>query len=268
MLIVTIIAFALTIVFILLIRKTAKETNYPDYLFLTHPVMTFTGKIDSVEENAIWVSQNFTLFQNSTMTPVGNLGQQNFPPSPLPTPIKRTIRYKVLITDNSIISQPTTSINHLFASPSPPNQKKISIKDLAIRETVTIGTNSDLRLLSTNQFEAASIQLPPISNTVYGTITDIKDNQIFVKGNMVMPLPDALEKSQEKQYQVTITDTTEISRMNNWGKPEKLAFSDLKKDMQVNVYTAEDVVESQTLTALRIEPMLVLATSTPPIIQP
>ncbi|PIV08615.1 hypothetical protein COS52_01745, partial [Candidatus Roizmanbacteria bacterium CG03_land_8_20_14_0_80_39_12] len=42
-------------------------------------------------------------------------------------------------------------------------------------------------------------------------------------------------------------------------KTEKLTLSDLKKDMQITVYTDADVTEGIKFNALRIEPMMTVA---------
>jgi len=241
---------------------TKKGSISPDILFLTQPAMTFTGKIDSVEKDAVWVS-NDTLSQNDgAMMPAAD--PQNPAASPFPTPIKKTIRYKVIIGKNSLIEQSLTYVYYLFISPTPPVQKKISLQDLVVGETITVSTNIDLRTLAGNQFEAVSLQRPPIENILHGTIIDIKNNQLTVKSMMLA----------EEQYQIALTDKTEISRMNNQAEPEKLALSDLKKDMSIIVYTNQDINKNKSLTALRIEPEIIdepppsPATSSPLIVEP
>ena len=114
------------------------------------------------------------------------------------------------------------------------------------------------------------INLPPIINTLNGKIVNVTNSTLTLKA--FAPVAAA---PQEKEYTIHITQDTEISR-NVYDtnmtpgepptppKPEKLTLADLKTDMRATVYTAEDVIETQTLTALRIEPMA----STSPLIKP
>jgi len=126
------------------------------------------------------------------------------------------------------------------------------------------------------------INLPPIINTLNGKIVNITNNTLTLKAFApvaaappMIALDTAPPTPQEKEYTIYITQDTEISR-NVYGtnmtpgepptppKPEKLTLADLKADMRATVYTVEDVIETQTLTALRIEPVA----STSPLIKP
>ena len=105
------------------------------------------------------------------------------------------------------------------------------------------------------------ISLPQVANTLNGKIINLEGSVLTVKG-----FAQTMAGITEKEYRISINSDTEISRMIfnpniNPGelptapKPEKLTIGDLKNDTQVSIYTAEDVIESQILTALRIEPV-------------
>lgn len=262
-----------------------------DILFLTQPVTNFSGKVDKVEGNAVWVSQQFTLAQNYTMAPPPVLTPGQSSPA-IPTPIPpKNISYKVLVNSNTQISRPPVYISYLLITPPPSVPVKLSVKDIKQGQFITLNTNTDLRTISGNEFTANSIQLPQIQNSINGKISSISGNTLLVKafapiqngpggmaiGSATIPPP------KEVIYSVTVTDATEISRygqmepsketetpkegglINKPPAPEKLSVSDLKADMQITVYADIDVTATQKFTALRIEPMIVIAS--PPVLQ-
>ncbi|EKD64683.1 MAG: hypothetical protein ACD_50C00325G0002 [uncultured bacterium] len=259
------------------------QTVSPNILYLTSPVNSLSGKVEKIEGNVVSISSQYTLPQTA---PIAITVMPNQPPV-MPTPQIKTITYKLLVTDKTQISQPPSNISYLFKTVPPPSAldlpipsaPKLTVKNIKVGQYITVNSQIDLRTLLKNTFEATEINLPPITNTLSGKIVKVTNNTLILKAfapvavappiiaiDIVPPTPI------EKEYTIYITQDTEISR-NIYStdiapaeppKPEKLAFSDLKVDMQATVYTVEDVIETQTLTALRIEP----AASTSPAILP
>lgn len=213
----------------------------PNILYLTKPVTSFSGKVEKIAGNKITVSQQLT--------------------SSNPTPQTTTIAYLVTITDKTQIIR--------LSSPGspPPADSQPTIKDIKAGQLIMVNTTNDLRTMTGNKFEATTVSLPPVINILNGQIISLEENVLTIKGTAVIPaLPDFVNNlstaPQEKDYRISLTPDTEISQSSfiptNPGEPpqplknEKLSSSDLKKDMQVTVYTAQDVNENSELTALRI----------------
>lgn len=245
-------------------------TVSPNILYITQPVTSFSGIVDKIEGNRLFVSQKQTLTQN--IVP-GAAINASISPSPLPTPKTVIVTYQVVTSDKTQISQTAPYINYLFKTITPGPAPKLTIKDVKIGQYVTVNSQADLRTLASDTFEATTINLSPITNTLNGKIISLEGNTLTLKAftpvaSIANPGSAAPATPKEKEYTITITQETEISRMSYNAsmtpgetptppKSEKLAISDLKKDMQVTAYTAEDVTTSQNLTALRIEPMIV-----------
>lgn len=245
----------------------------PNILYLTQPVNFFSGIVDKIEGNKLTVSQKLIASQNLLPVAANPLGKT----APLPAPKVVTITFKVVISDKTQISQPLSIVNYLFKTVTPPavgapgllpadSAPKMTVKDIKVGQMITVNTIKDLRTLTGDTFEATTVNLPQVANTLNGKIVTLEGNVLTIKGfsqTMAVAAPAAVPK--EKNYIINITQDTEISRniydsnVNSGTliapKPEKLSIGDLKKNMQVTVYTAEDVTESQTLTALRIEPI-------------
>jgi len=262
------------------------QTLSPNILYITQPVTSFSGKVEKIEGNTILVSNQYTIPQTA---PISITVIPNQPPV-MPTPQIKTITYKLLVTDKTQISQPTANINYLFKTIIPPSAPgfptastpNLTVKNIKVGQYITVNSQDDLRTLLKNTFEATMINLPPIINTLNGKIVNVTNSTLTLKAFApvaaappMIALDTAPPAPQEKEYTIHITQDTEISR-NVYDtnmtpgepptppKPEKLTLADLKADMRATVYTAEDVIETQTLTALRIEPMA----STSPLIKP
>jgi len=262
------------------------QTVSPNILYLTSPVNSLSGKVEKIEGNAVSISSQYALLQTA---PIAITVMPNQPPV-MPTPQIKTITYKLLVTDKTQISQPASNINYLFKTITPSgapgfptaSTPNLTVKNIKVGQYITVNSQDDLRTLLKNTFEATMINLPPIINTLNGKIVNITNNTLTLKAFApvaaappMIALDTAPPTPQEKEYTIYITQDTEISR-NVYGtnmtpgepptppKPEKLTLADLKADMRATVYTAEDVIETQTLTALRIEPMA----STSPLIKP
>ena len=262
------------------------QTVSPNILYLTSPVNSLSGKVEKIEGNAVSISSQYALLQTA---PIAITVMPNQPPV-MPTPQIKTITYKLLVTDKTKISQPASNINYLFKTITPSgapgfptaSTPNLTVKNIKVGQYITVNSQDDLRTLLKNTFEATMINLPPIINTLNGKIVNITNNTLTLKAFApvaaappMIALDTAPPTPQEKEYTIYITQDTEISR-NVYGtnmtpgepptppKPEKLTLADLKADMRATVYTVEDVIETQTLTALRIEP----AASTSPAILP
>jgi hypothetical protein len=238
--------------------KKGSQTVSPDILSITSPVFSVSGTVEKVNGGiiSIVVNQNTLPPMTQPIPPVN-------PPGAVvtisPTSVPKKLTYTVKISDKVMITRPPLMIPLLLATPKPPDMQKLSIKDINIGENVSIQSSTDLRLLSGNTFEAVSVSMIALSNSINGKITSVESDKIKVKTSMLG----------EKEYTVTISNETEISRYlpmdkdNPMPKPEKLSLSDLKKDMQVTVYTNVDVTKEQNVTALRIDPMMTL-----PVVEP
>ena len=262
------------------------QTVSPNILYLTSPVNSLSGKVEKIEGNAVSISSQYALLQTA---PIAITVMPNQPPV-MPTPQIKTITYKLLVTDKTQISQPASNINYLFKTITPSgapgfptaSTPNLTVKNIKVGQYITVNSQDDLRTLLKNTFEATMINLPPIINTLNGKIVNITNNTLTLKAFApvaaappMIALDTAPPTPQEKEYTIYITQDTEISR-NVYDtnmtpgepptppKPEKLTLADLKADMRATVYTVEDVIETQTLTALRIEP----AASTSPAILP
>lgn len=265
----------LGILTLFMFNPPSNKTVSKNILYLTQPATSFSGAVDKIEGNRLTISQKQILTQ---------------PPAAVNISGKTvTLTYQVIVTDKTQISQSPAFISYLFKIVTPAPTLKSTIKDIKVGQSLTVNSQVDLRTLVGNVFEATTVNLPQKTNTLNGKIISLEGNVLTIKGfspTMVsLADPGAVPATpQEKQYRISITSDTEISR-NVYGgnvnpgvlvaqKPEKLTLSDLKVDMQATVYTAEDVTETQTLTALRIEPaqpMLsppIPSASTSPLIKP
>lgn len=250
-------------------------------LFLTNPVTSFSGKVDKVQGNSIFVSQQFTLYQGGLAMPPTTPPAAGLSPSAIPTPVAKVISFKVNLTPNTQINRPSVFIPYLVKTVTPAPPPKLSIKDIKVGQPVTVNTNADLRTLSASEFDASSIQLPQLQNSLNGKISKISANGFTLKAFGPQPLVMGTSPvpPKETEYTVTLTNNTEISRYKQQEppkeplkpgetilpatpKPEEFSLADLAVDMQVTVFTDEDITSTQKLTALRIEPMLTLPAPT------
>jgi hypothetical protein len=237
----------------------------PNVLYITQPVNSFSGKVEKVAGNVILVSSQYSLPQTAPIVITVMPGQ----PPIIPTPQTKTISYTIRVGKNTQINQAKNSIPYLIkqVSPSLPSPEKITIDKVKVGQIITVNSAVDLRTLKSNEFEATMISLPQFTNILSGRIVSVTNNTLTLKAFAPMAAGiGAAGAGNEKVFTVTVNQNTEISRMiYNTGttpgesptppKPEKLTIGDLKKDMQANVYTVEDATESQSLTALRIEPL-------------
>lgn len=253
---------------ILFLGQKTKDSNIPDILFLTSPVMEFKGKVDKVSGNSIWVSGEYSITPPPLPpnNPTGIPGQVITIP---PLPPTKVLTYKVNIASYTVIIRPDTAITYLFDKNTPTPSPKLTIDNILTGQWVTVSTTSDLRTTTSKEVEAYAVKLPPVINTLTGKITtiDSKAGIIILKAippvraNTHEPSPQPVEK----EYAVSITQDTEISRLGPTDtpksaatpkppKPVKYEMTDLKTNIQITVYSDTDVIDNQKIKALRIEP--------------
>ncbi|MFA5932527.1 MAG: hypothetical protein WCV81_05260 [Microgenomates group bacterium] len=238
------------------------QSTSPNVLYLTNPVLSFSGKIESIKENTFTVSQEMILNQAVSL-------QTN--PNQTTKAQTKKITYQVLVTEKTMIIQSTNNVPYLLkqttslASPSA-TSNKLTNKDLKTGQYITVTSNTDLRTLLGNQFEANYISITPNIFSIIGKINKINGNEISVLGTAnpaAFPTSTNLQASKEKEYTIIIDQNTEISgsiATNNPtipSKPEKYSLSDLKKDLQVMIYAEGDVNSNQKTTALRVSPLFI-----------
>jgi len=233
-------------------NKVSTGAMSRNIMYLTQPIYFFTGVVDKVEGNIITLSQK-----------------------QVPTPKTVTLSYRVTVSNKTQYAQPMMNTMYLFKTAEPISPPKASLKDIKVGATISVNSAIDLRTLEGSSFDAVSINLSQKITILNGKIAAVNGNIITLKafppmimgmypGSMigVTPIPP-----QEKEYTITLTQGTEISRYvyNNSAssaammvapKAERVAQTDLKKDMQVTVYTDADVTRGSVFTALRIEPMM------------
>lgn len=215
---------------------SSRPSQASDILYLTSPVKSFSGKIEKIEDNKIWIKKRLTLNNNPS----------------------KDIVFKFLVTPQTKIFRPKTYVPYLFKSTTSFVDDILTLKDLKIGQYVGADTNMDLRIVSKNTPDTTTIQVLTTSNVLHGSIEKISANTLVMKATPPNP-PFANEEFQqpkEKIYTITITSDTEISRKKyNNGAPEQIPFSQLTSNMEATVYTTEDVVLGTQLTALLIEPI-------------
>lgn len=266
--------------------KKTVESTLPNILFLTNPVTEFTGKVDKISDNSIFIAGKYSI----TPPPTPPNAPTNIPGSVItvaPLPPAKVITYKINIQPYTIFNRPDSPVKYLIKKITPTPTPKLTIKDIKAGQMITVTTASDLRALKKEEFDAYSVKLLPIMNTISGKISEInsKDGMITLKA--VQPVRPGLneptpEKPKEIEYAISVTSDTEISRLGAVPTPAKAGatprpaevleykITDLKKDIQITVYTDVDVIENQRLKALLIEPPvdLVPASTASPTAKP
>lgn len=261
-------------------NKSSGEVISQNILYITQPVYFFTGVVEKIEGNTLTVSQKI----NPMLANGANATPQTITtgiPSPLPTPKIVSITYQVRVSNTTQISQPPAYINYLFKTTTPAEtQTKLTIKDIKVGQYITANSQSDLRTLAGTIFEATMINVPQKANALNGKIVSMGDNTFMVKAFPPVPMNPYLYMNvaamqvaptmpKEREYTIRVTSLTEISRYKynaidfTGGAPsapqtEKLAFSDLKKDMQITIFIDGDATQGDVFTALRIEPQIII----------
>lgn len=266
--------------------KKTVESTLPNILFLTNPVTEFTGKVDKISDNSIFIAGKYSI----TPPPTPPNAPTNIPGSVItvaPLPPAKVITYKVSIQPYTIINRPDSPIKYLVKKITPTPTPKLTIKDIKAGQMITVSAANDLRTLKKEEFDAYSVKLPPIINVITGKITDINVKEGIIILKAVQPVKPGLaeptpEKPKEVEYAISVTADTEIARLGPTPTPAKEALTpkpaqvweykitDLKTDMQITVYANQDVIENQKIKALVIEPPvdLVPASTASPTTKP
>lgn len=217
----------------------------PQILDLTPPIFSLTGTVYKVASNNIQVL-------------VSNSSKSNSKP---------TI-YTVAIANNTSIDISPLNITYLTRpNPQPITQvNPPATSSLTPGELVSIMTKEDLRIIKNRSVTALSITVPPIPNTVFGTIKSIDSQMLIisgVSGGVKIPVAGTLEtQNQLHDYTVSLPADVEIANYDTSHsdpttggiKPTIYQLSELFPGMEVIVYTDVDTSKNNSFSALRIEP--------------
>jgi hypothetical protein len=245
--------------FICLQLSLQKTHISPDILYITPPTTSFSGVIEEVEDNAIIVGQTVNIPK-----PPDSPDKSKTPAIP-----PRKLRYKVIVNPKTNIFKPFIRIPYLFKTVSPAPSHKPTFDDLKIGDFVSVVTTIDLRLLEKPEFEAVSVNyVYPSTNSFAAKIIDIflSDENTILTVDASPPPPRGiplvtLNPQQILCYEIVITPDTEISRLvssvdfTKGPQPQRLNVTDLKKNMEVTIYTDGGISTKQRTKALLIRPV-------------
>lgn len=230
----------------------------PDILYLTQPIHTFSGTVESVNGNTIVLG---------AMLPPSTQNLQPRAPglSPMPTIVQKQITYTVTVSNSAHLSRlgqsPTLAVPIFQSSQSaavrqPPQIKPLTLSDVQVGMYITVGTDSDLRTLQGSSFTATSVLLPQEVKTIAGSIKGISGNILTVSAVPVSYGSPFLQQ-QPKDYTITLTSATTIVE-NTPQTPEKqstqqqLTPSQLQQGMSISVTTDQDMTNTQSANAVSI----------------
>lgn len=261
-------------------QNVSSKTVSPDILFLTNPVTRISGKIGKIEGNTIWVSYQSILQQPgmSLFTAVDQRPAASVSASVIPTPISKTLTYKVTVGQNTVITKQSAPIPYSLKTVTPAKPSQASIKELKAGQNISVDTNTDLRTLLSNNFEAISVEA--VSTPIYmsGKIASISGNTINLKAFFTSTQVESPGKPQlpkEEDFVVTVTADTEISSPPETLKqgdssassaPKQYSLGDLAEGKLITVYADGEVLTGNSVTALLIQPMNTLPIPPPMII--
>jgi hypothetical protein len=220
----------------------------PETLIPSAPLTSFSGQIEKIENNTLYVSGYITVEQKTQ---------------------KRL--YKVTITNTTTVFTKPPAIPYLF-KPAVSVQTKtpVDTKSLQISQTITASASADLRIIQSDTFEASSIEISLNSKPLGGTITDISGSTLKITGHIINPQAPQPAAIKDEQYSIVVSQNTEISKsptINASGQaensPEKLLLSDLRVDMNVIVYADSEILPNQTTPALLISALGMIVRATP-----
>ncbi len=230
-------------------KKTVISRNI---LFLTNPVMNFCGKVQKVEKEAFWLAR--TVYTQEKLS----------------APLKEnTLIYKVTVGEQTKMQYLHTAVPYIFKAKSEtkPAYLEPDMSKIGIGQVVNVTSRDDLRRYPKNTFVAEFIYLPPVVNSVSGIISQAQPNGLRLKTLLPPKLPFTAADNREEGrprypremvYTVQINPDTEISYWDNANpdqpKPVKFDFSKLTVGLPVVVYTDADVYQTDTITALLIQP--------------
>lgn len=176
--------------------------------------------------------------------------------------------YKISYNQETIISEPKLYLNYLLFNQSTDLQEKLQIKNIAIGQMISINTIQDLRTTSNGKITAETIEMPMKANGIIGTIMTINNNELTLKARPTDYT--SFNPGEESTYIVKIDASTEISRQSSDTKflPVSYKIDDLKQNSEIFVYADIDLAKESTFTALRIEPIIPVASTPVPTATP
>ncbi len=199
-------------------------------LYLTSPVLNFSGQVEKVSGDSITVSQEVN---------------------------KKKITFKVKVSKNTVITKSPESVPYLFKTINASPSAGLKLGEIKVGDLVDVHTNTDLRTIDGDSFEAVSVSIQPNSQVIRGSITNVTDKTVTVKGNLDSSLSaNSPGRPAQKELTLTLLPDSEIVRLpapagpRDTPKVEKLSGSDLKKDQPVTVYFNQ--ISSNQLMALLV----------------
>lgn len=223
-------------------------------LLLTNPVMSFSGKVQKVGEEALWLTRTVYTQERSS------------------APVKKnTLTYKIAIDERTKMQYLIPGAPYLFKarSESRPVYMKPDMRKFKTGQVINVTSREDLRRYSKDTFTAEFLYLQPVANSVFGIISEVLPHGLRLNAILPPKMPfsaaDNLAEELpglpgEKVYIVEVNPDTEISYLDytNPGEPRpvKLDFSQLKPGLPVEVYSDADVYDTDTITALLIQPKI------------
>lgn len=212
----------------------------PYILYLTTPVFTFSGKVESTAGNDIIVSQEVesTLLIGVTASPSAT-GKVN-------------ISYRVRTDNETQLSQSPIFIPFLYKDITAPSPRATSIQDLKTGDSLTVYSKIDLRTIQDNVIDAIQITKTLASNSVSGIVTSVSANIIQVKSEHQGP-PTTTTPPPPTTYTVNIRQETEMVNLDP-ADTRKISVNELKIGNQVVIYSATEIdPNNPVVTAEKID---------------
>jgi|GEM_PF-3260233 len=233
-----------------LIRSKASVSS--NILYLTTPIYSFSGMVDSVSGNSVSISKVMTLFLNPNQT------------GPTQKPLRLT--YVVRIKKQTRINQDSIPGDFFEKTGIPNAAANATLKNVKKGDIVSFITSTDLRTLNGNTVDADSINLQPSVKMIGGTIISKDEHRLAVRAVPYAP-PNAVDANnlslsslKEKTYTIEVTDQTKIIKrlttinVNNQNNGLPGTYEELKKDMPLTIYTDTEVGNTTVpLKALYLE---------------
>lgn len=238
----------------------SKQYISPNILYFTQPISSFSGIIEKIDGNTITVTQPYSYlergFELPTLYSTGGSRDKLLK--------TKNLSFQVDVLSTTHILRSQVSVPYLFnrSATSSSMSAQLSPRDLKRGERVEISGGFDLRTLKGSRLQANRVELASFINRINGTITQLSGSTLRIQSTQL----DRNANQNEKEYVITVKSDTEISRLNNKPaqmsgqavseqSPEKLQIGDLKKGMQVSIYTDSDITVGNAFSALRIEPV-------------
>lgn len=169
---------------------------------------------------------------------------------------------QVILTETidsaSLINKTSVLIPYLFKQSILPPNSKFDFKDLKTGMWVTVKSVINL---DTKELVISNLTVDFFATAVDGTIESISGNTIKLKGLPVVSNPDIIVTSQPQEYDIVVSEDTEISKpppapivIGTAYTPKKYSLSDIKPGVRISVWSDSEISPNQPIKALRIEP--------------